>query len=212
VYVVGLHWEFGVVPIMGQPDDISVFNQPQFNCSFGGNPCNFTQLCRLEYEYNVVHGPCFSAFPDYITDADFERGYEVASTMVTFTIIFAELARAYSSRSMRESIFKIGVFGNSWMQYGVLTAVVATWLLYLIPGVKDVFAMRELTGRQFGLVFGLCFIPFIVDELTKVVYRATGFGKRPIVAYKLGGVTVEPAAAITKNYQQMSDKVEEKHE
>jgi len=209
VYVVGLHWVFGVVPLLGQPNDIAVFNQPQFGC---GDPCNFTMLCNFTYEVGVLHGPCFSVLPDYITDKDFEEGYEVASTMVTFTIIFAELARAYSCRSMRESIFKIGVFGNTWMQYGVFTAVAATWLLYLIPGVKDVFAMRELTGKQFGLVFGLCFIPFIVDELTKVFYRATGFGKRPIVAYKLGGVSVEPSAAITKNYQQMNDKAEEKHE
>jgi len=208
VYVVGLYWEFGVVPIQGRPDDWSVFDQ-----NFGGIcgvPCNFTVLCGLEYQYGVVNGPCFSVVPDYITEGDFEAGYEVASTMVTFTIIFAELARAYSSRSMRESVFKIGIFGNSWMQYGVLTAVAATWLLYLIPGVKDVFAMRELNGRQFGLVFGLCFVPFIVDELSKVIYRATGFGKRPIVAYKLGGVTVDTPG--TKNYQQMTDKVEEKHE
>jgi len=208
VYVVGLYWEFGVVPIQGQPDDWSVFDR-DFS-TICGIPCNFTVLCNRQYQFGVVDGPCFSVAPDYITDGDFEAGYEVASTMVTFTIIFAELARAYSSRSMRESVFKIGVFTNSWMQYGVLTAVVATWLLYLIPGVKDVFAMRELTGRQFGLVFGLCFVPFIVDELSKVVYRATGFGKRPIVAYKLGGVSVDTASS--KNYQQMTDKVEEKHE
>jgi len=210
VYVVGLQMELGVVPINGQPDDISVYSRLFTGCL--GYPCNFTNLCNHTYQVGVVDGPCFSVFPEYILDDDYENGYEVASTMVTFTIIFAELARAYSSRSMRESVFSIGVLGNSWMQYGVFTAVVATWLLYVIPGVKDVFAMRSLSGREFGVVFGLCFIPFIVDEFSKVIYRATGFGKRPIVAYKLAGVSVESPTASNKSYQQVTDKVEEKHE
>jgi len=209
VYLVGLQWEFDTIPLTGQPKDISVFNNPMYAC---GNPCNFTTLCGYEYEPGVVHGPCFSALPHYIIDGDFEQGYEVASTMVTFTIIFAELARAYSSRSMRESVFSIGVFGNSWMQYGVFSAVLATWLLYVIPGVKDVFAMRALTGRQFGLVIGLSFIPFVVDEFTKIAYRCTGFGKRPGVVYKLGGVTTVEPGNSSQNYQQITDKVEEKHD
>jgi len=217
VYVIGLYWEFGVVPVTGQPDDITAFARTYFaQCGHPGPgmACNFTLLCNQTYEYGVVAGPCFSIFPDYITDVDFEKGYEVASTMVTFTIIFAELARAYSSRSMRESVFKIGFFSNSWMQYGVFSAVIATWLLYIIPGVKDVFAMRALTDRQFGLVFGLCFVPFFVDEFCKLIYRLTGWGKRPIVAYKLGGVTVEKDSTNTtnSNYQQMTDKAEEKHD
>jgi Ca2+-transporting ATPase len=187
VYLIGLRMEMGLVPLEGRPTDTSVYF-PVFGvpgCGAGPS-CNFTILCGVE-----TTAPCVSLKPDYITTPDFENGYEVASTMVTFTIIFAELARAYSSRSMRESVFKIGVFSNSWMQYGVVSAVIATWLLYFIPGVKEVFAMRDLTGEQFGVVFAFCFIPFVVDELSKLIYRITGFGKRPLVIAKLGGITLQ---------------------
>jgi Ca2+-transporting ATPase len=211
VYVIGLQWELGVIPIDGQPEDLSIFR-----AVYGGlcgpeiandtSYCNQTVLCNQTWDANPQNIPCFSVFPHYITDADFERGYEVASTMVTFTIIFAELARAYSSRSMRESVFTIGLFSNSWMQYGVFTAVLATWLLYVIPGIKDIFAMRELTGREFGLVFGLCFIPFCVDEFCKLIYRKTGYGKRPIVVAKLAGVSIGDAASTNKSYLKVTDE------
>jgi len=203
VYIIGLNMEFGVIPIKGRPTDFSIFGQVfnESRCGYGPS-CNFTIFCGYE-----TNEPCESLNPHYITVGDFERGYQVASTMVTFTIIFAELARAYSSRSMRESVFKIGVFTNTWMQYGVASAVIATWLLYFIPGVKEVFAMRDLTGEQFGVVFAFCFIPFIVDESAKVVYRATGFGKRPLVIAKLGGITLQD----DKNaYHSVGDKADEK--
>jgi len=67
--------------------------------------------------------------------------------------------------------------------------------------------MRDLTGEQFGVVFAFCFIPFIVDESAKVVYRATGFGKRPLVIAKLGGITLQD----DKNaYHSVGDKADEK--
>jgi len=216
VYVLGLQMELGLVPLMGQPRDQSVFltELGPKACGITNNitqtVCNFTYLCGLPYEYGVLNGPCFSIKPHYITDDDFSQGYSAASTMVTFCIIFAELARAYSSRSLRESVFKIGFFSNSWMQYGVFSAVIATWLLYVIPGVKDVFAMVALTSEEFGVVFGFCFIPFIVDEITKFIYRLTGFGKRPL-AIKLGGVTVDPTSKQSYHQVNMDKVVEEKN-
>mmetsp|Transcript_11123 Transcript_11123/g.17942 ORF Transcript_11123/g.17942 Transcript_11123/m.17942 type:complete len:1008 (+) Transcript_11123:1862-4885(+) len=109
------------------------------------------------------------------------RGFEVAQTMTIFHIVFAELFRAYGSRSMRESIFTIGPFSNKYMQYSVGASLAATLFIGLTPGVQQVFNMRYLDGREWGLVLGLACIPITVDELTKVVYRALDFGKRPLV-------------------------------
>eukprot|EP00465_Bigelowiella_longifila_P004844 CAMPEP_0185265164 /NCGR_PEP_ID=MMETSP1359-20130426/26637_1 /TAXON_ID=552665 /ORGANISM="Bigelowiella longifila, Strain CCMP242" /LENGTH=127 /DNA_ID=CAMNT_0027854279 /DNA_START=133 /DNA_END=516 /DNA_ORIENTATION=+ len=106
--------------------------------------------------------------------------------MTIFHIVFAELFRAYGSRSMRESLFTIGPFSNKYMQYSVGASLAATLLIGLTPGVQQVFNMRYLNGREWGLVLGLACIPITVDELTKVVYRAIDFGKRPLVN------TVEP--------------------
>lgn len=39
-----------------------------------------------------------------------------------------------------------------------------------------------LDGREWGWVIGFSFIPAVVDELVKMIYRATGFGQRPVIA------------------------------
>mmetsp|Transcript_21107 Transcript_21107/g.40899 ORF Transcript_21107/g.40899 Transcript_21107/m.40899 type:complete len:124 (+) Transcript_21107:3735-4106(+) len=48
-----------------------------------------------------------------------------------------------------------------------------------VPGLKDVFSMEYLDAREWALVLGFTPICAIADELTKCVYRATGFGERP---------------------------------
>lgn len=110
-----------------------------------------------------------------------KRGFEVAQTMTIFHIVFAELLRAYGSRSMRESLFTIGVFSNKYMQYSVLGSMGATLFIGLTPGVMTVFSMRYLNSREWSLVIFLALIPITVDEITKIFYRLTGFGVRPLI-------------------------------
>jgi Ca2+-transporting ATPase len=68
--------------------------------------------------------------------------------MCIIYIVFAELLRAYSSRSLRHSVFQIGFFSNRWMQYGTFTAVCATIIFCVTPGLQDVFGMVNLEGRE----------------------------------------------------------------
>jgi len=96
-------------------------------------------------------------------------------------LFFAELLRAYGSRSLRCSLYQLGVFSNRFMQPAVGIAVLLTVLIAVIPKVQDVFDMRDLTGRDWGFVIGFSFVPIFVDELTKYVYRLTDYGIRPQV-------------------------------
>jgi len=57
--------------------------------------------------------------------------------------------------------------------------VVMCRLVGNVPGLMDVFSMEYLDGKEWALVLGFTPICSIVDELTKCVYRATGFGQRP---------------------------------
>ena len=112
---------------------------------------------------------------------DRAKGFEVAQTMTISHIVFAELLRAYGARSLRESIFTIGLLSNTAMHKAVGASVGATLFIALVPGVMDVFNLRYISGREWALVVGLAFVPIIVDEITKAVYRYTGFGLRPRV-------------------------------
>jgi hypothetical protein len=99
--------------------------------------------------------------------------------MTMYMIVFGELVRAYGARSMRLSLFQIGVFSNPWMQPAVFSAVGLTFFVGHVPGVRDVFDMQFLTGREYAFCLGLCPLPLVVDEIIKTVYRRIGYGVRP---------------------------------
>jgi hypothetical protein len=99
--------------------------------------------------------------------------------MTMYMIVFGELVRAYGARSMRLSLFQIGVFSNPWIQPAVFSAVALTFFVGHVPGVRDVFDMQFLTGREYAFCLGLCPLPLVVDEITKTVYRRIGYGVRP---------------------------------
>jgi len=98
-----------------------------------------------------------------------------AQTLVIFVIVFAELLRGYTSRSLTESLWSVGLWTNSWMQYSVFSSIGLTFLVGVIPGVQTVFGMEPLDGIGWLWVFGFSLLPGILDEILKWVYRVTGF-------------------------------------
>ncbi len=105
--------------------------------------------------------------------------YQRASTQVYLFILFAELMRAYTSRSLRESLWKIGVFSNRWMQPSVGIGLVFGVLCAVIPGFNTVLGFAQCTGDDWLWVI-TAIIPCIFDEFLKYIYRRTGYGIRPL--------------------------------
>lgn len=119
--------------------------------------------------------------PDGVSEDDAQEGVRQAQTATIYFIVFAELLRAYGSRSLRQSVFSIGVFSNRYMEKSVGASVLATLFVGHVPGLRDVFGMEYLTFGMWMWIIFMSWVPFAVDEATKYVYRATGFGYRPRV-------------------------------
>lgn len=69
-------------------------------------------------------------------------------TMVFFTLCTGQLFHALNSKSLRHSLFKVGIKNNPRL---ILACVVSFMLLLAviyIPGLQDVFGTATLTGRQ----------------------------------------------------------------
>jgi hypothetical protein len=105
--------------------------------------------------------------------------------MTILVIVFAELLRAYGARSMRYSVLAcsnsstaLGFFSNKWMQYSVGVAVVLTLVMTQAPVLRTVFGTTLLNTEEYTFCAVILFVPFVVDELTKLAYRKTGFGLR----------------------------------
>ena len=80
----------------------------------------------------------------------------------------SQLARAYSSRSERFSLFTIGVFSNRYMQYAVASSVVGLLLVIYVPFLQTIFDTLPLELAHWLIVLPLLLIPTVVAELTKV--------------------------------------------
>jgi Ca2+-transporting ATPase len=101
------------------------------------------------------------------------RGMDVqsAETMAFITLSLCELFRAYTVRSERQSIFKLGVFSNRYMQYAVGLSIFMMLLVVSVPFLQPIFNTHFMTGREWLVVIGLSFIPAIAEEFTKAYLR-----------------------------------------
>ncbi|MDY0236003.1 MAG: cation-translocating P-type ATPase [Gudongella sp.] len=92
-----------------------------------------------------------------------------ARTIVFTTLILSELFRAYSSRSQRFTLIKIGIFSNKSMLWATTGAFVLLLAVIYIPFMNGVFYTFPLGLVDWEIILSFAFIPLIVGELTKVI-------------------------------------------
>ena len=73
----------------------------------------------------------------------------VARTMAFVMLSGCQLARAYTNRSERASLFSLGVFSNRWMQYAAVSSVLLLAVVY-VPGLNVVFNATPLSAAQWA--------------------------------------------------------------
>ena len=94
---------------------------------------------------------------------------EFAETMAFATLALSELARAFTSRSERFPLLRIGLFSNKTMVYAVASSLILTLSVIYVPFLRPMFDTVPLTLAQWEIVLPLLLIPAIVHELTKWV-------------------------------------------
>ena len=91
----------------------------------------------------------------------------LAQTMAFVTLSASELVRAYTARSERVSIFRLGVFSNKYMQYAVVLSITLLLAVVYIPFFQPIFRTMPLGMREWYVVLPLLLAPSIAAELTK---------------------------------------------
>jgi len=96
-----------------------------------------------------------------------EYGLEVGRTYAFVTLITCELLRAYTARSEKNSIFKIGVFSNKNMNLATVVSFSLLVVVMLIPALREVFNVTEFHIHDWDFVILVSIMPVIFGELTK---------------------------------------------
>jgi len=101
------------------------------------------------------------------------RGLDVqsAETMAFMTLSLCELFRAYTVRSERISLFKLGVFSNRYMQAAVGLSFTLLLLVVTVPFLQPVFNTHLPSLRELWIVLGLALVPAVAEEITKLYLR-----------------------------------------
>ncbi len=92
-----------------------------------------------------------------------------AQTMAFVTLVMSELLRAYTSRSERYPLLKLGLFTNKFMQYAIAFSVFMLLLVVYIPipAVNEIFNTTPITLREWGVMVPLILLPSVAAELWK---------------------------------------------
>ena len=94
-----------------------------------------------------------------------------ARTMAFATLIVAELLRAFTARSERHSIFRIGWFSNKQMLVAFAVAVVLLLAVIYVPFLDPVFDTTFLRLVDWAAILGFALVPFAAGEIYKLVRR-----------------------------------------
>jgi Ca2+-transporting ATPase len=98
----------------------------------------------------------------------FPAHIEAAETMAFVTLSVSELFRAFTARSERYPLLKIGVFKNRNMNLAVLSSLALLMGVVYIPGLNTVFNTMPLGWQQWEIILPLLLVPSIVAEVVKL--------------------------------------------
>lgn len=94
-----------------------------------------------------------------------------ARTITFATLITAELLRAFSSRSQKYSLFKIGIFTNKTMVLATGFAFALLLVVLYVPFLQGIFYTFPLGLVDWEIVLSFAFIPLVIGEVVKIVRK-----------------------------------------
>ena len=96
---------------------------------------------------------------------------QTAETMAFVTLSLCELFRAYTVRSERVSIFRLGIFSNRYMQAAVGLSITLLILVVSVPFLQPIFNTHFPNTPEWITVLLLALIPATSEEITKAILR-----------------------------------------
>jgi P-type Ca2+ transporter type 2C len=90
-----------------------------------------------------------------------------ARTQLFTAIILMELANALSARSLRYTVFKVGIFKNKYLWYAILSSLAIQLFVLYTPGVQTLFGVTSPGLFDWGFAILLTTIVFVALEVGK---------------------------------------------
>lgn len=97
-----------------------------------------------------------------------------ALTMAFATLGLIQLFHAFNSKTIHQSIFKVGLFRNKAFNWAILTAFILLAATIVVPGFNTIFHLTPLNGVQWAVVLSAGIAMILIVEVVKWVQRRLG--------------------------------------
>ncbi len=97
--------------------------------------------------------------------------YASATTMTHASVVTTQIGNAFAQRTNRESVFKIGLFSNRYLMWGIAAELVIINILIYVQPFQRVFQHGPLGLLDWAFLLALIPLLFVADEIRKVVVR-----------------------------------------
>jgi P-type Ca2+ transporter type 2C len=97
--------------------------------------------------------------------------YMAATTMTLTGIVMAQVGNAFAVRTHRASVFRIGLFTNKMLLWGIAAELLAQAALVYFPPLQAAFGTAPLSLTEWLVLAALAPTLWFADELRKLVVR-----------------------------------------
>jgi Ca2+-transporting ATPase len=97
-----------------------------------------------------------------------------AQTVAFTTLVISELLRAYTSRSERYPLLRLGLLTNQAMLWATLSSFVLILAVIYLPAFEPLFSTAALSANDWLAILPLSVVPAISAECTKWVTSRRG--------------------------------------
>jgi cation-transporting ATPase F len=94
-----------------------------------------------------------------------------ARTVAVNAIVMIEVLYLFNCRSLKQSMFRVGVFSNRWMVAGVAAMVLLQLLFTYAPFMNDLFLTAPTSLVDWTRILGVSLLGYLVIELEKWIRR-----------------------------------------
>ncbi len=100
--------------------------------------------------------------------SNYRQDLEIARTVAFTTLVVVELVMAYTCRSERYPLLKLGFLTNKALVWATLTSFVLMLAVLYVPFLQPIFKTVPLGLMDWGVIFAVSFIPIVAGEIYKV--------------------------------------------
>jgi magnesium-transporting ATPase (P-type) len=97
--------------------------------------------------------------------------YVAATTMTHASVVTTQIGNAFAQRTNRESVFKIGLFSNKFLMWGILIEMIMINIFIYVEPFQSVFEHGPLDLVDWAILLALTPLLFVADEIRKFIVR-----------------------------------------